>query len=554
MDMVIIIGIVILMIAMIMLIFTHSMALQRFGIMEFFTILAVSACIYLGYSECASVVTEQYNEILAAQLSGIYPFMEELEDAGEIKNGALEMYSKLDSEMTSAVKEAYVSACLVQRETGNGYAECYTLGENRLFWREREELCTDLIESASLTGRVRYRELSDGNTIFVITDKTMMTPQFAVIMEITPYTLNERLTSIWQTYLTYGGIILGAATLIYIVIVLLQHREIKNMINLISRVTEGKEDWKALADEKRSKWVKSNEMRALYNGLRQISTDILRINYSKYKALQTYYRFAPKDIEKIMGKSSIQDVMINEQVNMEATVAYISFNINERLEQHEQLNDINSYYTKLGENRKHHNGIIFNSSSDLSTIQMMFNNEIREAVQFGIEMVSGERAFDNRKKIFVLLHRTSFVYGISGDDEQAFAFAHSKEMKVIEKYIDPLRKMGIRMAVTDYVHEMLPLGIESRYVGYIQEGDMKFNLYEVLDAYPVRERQGRMDNLAKFNEAIKLFYQSDFYFARTLFTDILKDCPEDDVAKHYIFRCESCLNEENKGDNRFSLF
>ena len=83
---------------------------------------------------------------------------------------------------------------------------------------------------------------------------------------------------------------------------------------------------------------------------------------------------------------------------------------------------------------------------------------------------------------------------------------------------------------------------------------MKFNLYEVLDAYPARERQCRIDTLTKFNEAIKLFYQSDFYFARTLFTEILKDCPEDDVAKHYIFRCESCLNEENKGDHRFSLF
>lgn len=554
MDTVIVIGMGILMIVMIMLMFTHSMALQRFGIMEFFTMLAVSACIYLGYNESASVVSEQYYEILTAQLSGIYPFMEELEDAGETKNGALELYSKMDAVMVSAVKEPYVSACLIQKEMGSGYAECYTLGENQLFWQEREKACTDLIESARVTGRVKYRDLPDGNTIFVIMDKTMIMPQFAVIMEVTPNALNERLASIWQTYLLYGGIILGAATLIYIMIIFLQHCEIKKMIKLVSRVAEGKEDWKVLADEKRSRWVRSNEMRALYNGLRQISTDIQRINYSKYKALQTYYRFAPKDIEKIMGKASIQDVMINEQVNMEATVAYISFNINERLEQHEQLNDINSYYTRLGENRKLHNGIIFNSSSDLSTIQMMFNKEIKEAVQFGIEMVSGERNFDNRKKIFVLLHRTSFVYGISGDDEQAFAFAHSREMKVIEKFIDPLRKMGIRMAVTDYVHEMLPSGVECRYAGYIQEGDMKFNLYEVLDAYPARERQCRIDTLTKFNEAIKLFYQSDFYFARTLFTEILKDCPEDDVAKHYIFRCENCLNEENKGDSRFSLF
>lgn len=554
MDITIIVAMLIMIFAVFMLIFTHSMALRRFGVVELFTVLAIAGSIYFGYGASKPVVEEQYYEILTAQLAGIYSYLEELEEAANTKNGDLELYSKLESELSIAVEENFVSACLVKRQPEGVYEECYTLGENRSFWVQREYLGVELIESAKMSGKIKYRDLPDGNILFVITDRTSVVPQFAVAVEVTSQTLNETLSAVRNTYLKYGGVILLIVTIVYIVMILMQQSEIRYVVHLISRIAEGREEWKILADEKKGRKVRSNEMRALYNGLRQIATDFMRMNYTKYKALQIYYRFAPKDIEKIMGKSSIQDVMSNEQVNMEATVAYISFNINERLEQHEQLNDINIYYTKLGENRKRHNGIIFNSSSDLSTIQMMFNQEISQAVQFGIEMVFRENTSDNRKDIFVLLHRTSFVYGISGDEEQAFTFAYSKEMKAIEKYVDPLRKMGIRMAVTDYVHEALPSGIRSRFVGFIQEGELKFHLYEILDAISARERQNRINMLEKFDEAIRLFYQSDFYFARTLFTEILKECPDDDVAKHYIFRCESCLNKEDKETNRFSLF
>lgn len=433
MDTVIIVGMLILMIAMLMLVFTHSMVLQRFGIMEFAALAVIAVCMYLGYRESASIVMQ----------------------TGEI-------YS------------------LAQRQT--------------------------------------------------------------------------MLQVLRTKYSLYAVALTAIITVAYLILVLLQNRELKNMLRIMRRVAEGKEDLKVLADRGLENEVSSNEMRMLYSGLRQIAADIMRVNYGKYKALQIYYRFAPKKIEQIMGKNSILDVEINEQVNMEATLAYISFNINERLQQNEQLQNINDYYTRLGQYRKKYNGIIFNSSTDLSTIQMMFNDEIKEAIQFGIDMASEEKTDNREQRIFVLLHRTSFIYGISGDDEQTFAFAQSLEMKVIEKYVDRLRRIGIRMAVTDYVHEMLPANTSTRYIGYIQEQGLKFNLYEMLDAYPAGERQERLDSNEKFEEALRLFYQSDFYFARTLFTEILKDCPRDHVAKHYIFQCESCLNEEKKGADRYTLF
>ena len=64
----------------------------------------------------------------------------------------------------------------------------------------------------------------------------------------------------------------------------------------------------------------------------------------------------------------------------------------------------------------------------------------------------------------------------------------------------------------------------------------------MLDAYPVNERQKRAAMLEVFQKALNLFYQDDFYLARSQFMEVLKECPSDEVAKWYVFLCEKCLD------------
>lgn len=541
------------------MLFTRSMSLQRFAVMELVTLAAVSICVYMGYGQTEELVRKQYFELYAVQYSGLASYMETVEEAEHKSNNAYELYSELDKRVQSAIigtgkeETPYINVVLMKRDTTGKYIEKYAVEQNMFFEAQRVEECADLIDECMQEGKVCYRSTGDNNTVYALVAKAVEVPMYILLMGISNECIISALEELKASYILYGGLVMVVATIGYAAIIFAQNKDIRNMIRMMSRGLEDKEDWKRLADVKNSEKIRSNEMRALYTGLRHISTEFMRNNYEKIKALQVYYKFAPKDIEKIMGKNSIVDVTVNEKVSLEATLAYLSFDINERLEQHEQLDDINTYYTNLGRNRKHYGGIIYNSSSDLSTIQVMFNEEIRDAVLFGIETVSVERSLENRNKIFVLLHRTHFLYGISGDEEQAFAFAYSRDMKTIEKYVDSLRNMGIRMAVTEPVYEILPAGTQSRYVGYIEDGAYIFKLYEILDAYPAKERQGRIDTKPRFEEAMKLFGQADFYFARTIFTEILKDCPDDDVAKHYIFKCERCLEENNHNSKRFSL-
>ena len=66
------------------------------------------------------------------------------------------------------------------------------------------------------------------------------------------------------------------------------------------------------------------------------------------------------------------------------------------------------------------------------------------------------------------------------------------------------------MAVTDAVYEVVEKDAACRYIGFIEEGDYSFKLYEVLDAYPARERRRRIEANGKFQEGLSLFYRDDF--------------------------------------------
>ena len=84
---------------------------------------------------------------------------------------------------------------------------------------------------------------------------------------------------------------------------------------------------------------------------------------------------------------------------------------------------------------------------------------------------------------------------------------------------------------------------DTRYIGFIVAGDrVRIDLYEVLSGSSARVKEAKKKLAASFEAALKLFYAQDFFLARNAFTDILRDFPEDELVKWYLFECESRLN------------
>lgn len=562
MNNVILLCLIILLIIMIAMICSRSQAIQRIGMIGFVLVITIGGASLYGYLKSAEFAEEQYKQMYALSLGNVYVYMQELESNDEIysynSEETLSMASEIMDNALPAVSEeetsSYLDLTLVRRDDTGDYYECYSDGQDTGFWESVKDTALNMIAVSIKNQSATCVRQEDGNLLLTIADKTRIAPVYAIVVKVTANPLESYNRNLKLQYFVLSLFFLAAGMALTVLVVAMQEREIHRMIRLVTKVAEGRRDWSDLNVEKPLLVRECTEMRTFRGGLCQIASNIEWMNYSKYRVLQAYYRFAPKKIEQILHRETILDVEALDRVTTEATLAVVSFADDETLPEREYIHLMERNYTHLGVVRKEHDGIILSGSNDLSTVKLMFPEETRKALDFGIKLITREITDDTIGEAFILLHRTKFVYGVAGDAEQAFTYIHSNEMKVLDRYVDDLRTMGVRMVVTDYVYEVIQKEVTCRYIGYIESQDYTFKLYEILDAHSADERQKRLDLKPKFQKALNFFYKSDFYLARNLFSEILRSCPTDEVAKWYLFLCENSLNSVDLENQSFALF
>lgn len=499
---------------------------------------------YTGCSEVLSSTRDAGNLEIQS-----YNTKETIEDAADIVSSVLPTVRSGEKNYT------YVDLSLVQKDEEGNYIESFHEGENMNFWATSSESLIPLIKSAKRSQRATWVGLTKETSVLVMTAMDRISPAYALVVSVPVTPLRDELESLKNQYFLYSVLFLFTGLILTVVVIFFQEREFQRVLRMIERVAEGHLNLNILKRETDKMLpMESNEMHALHSTICQIATNVERMNDSQYRVLQAYYRFAPKEIEKILGKKSILDVEPLDRINTEGTLAFVSFSVDENLSERDYLWQMNRNCLLLGEVSNEYEGIIVSGSSDLSVQQIMFHEDVKKALQFGIKVATRELTDKKAGNAFVFLYRTSFVYGVAGDDRQSFTYVHSNEMKILKKYVDDLRTMGVRMAVTDYVCEMVKEDVVSRYIGFIEDGSNTFNLYEILDAHPADERQKRLELRPKFQKALNLYYKSDFYLARNLFSEVLRSCPMDEVAKWYLFLCESGLNGDGAEQQSFALF
>lgn len=302
-----------------------------------------------------------------------------------------------------------------------------------------------------------------------------------------------------------------------------------------------------VSDESRELTVPSTVPQYLkvhWEALTEIEQRIKRINYSVYCMYQAYYRFAPKKIENILGKESIMEVRSGDAIRFRGTEAILSFS--DRFKRtREGIDRMNQLLALLEKHQYANNGVLISSDMGVRRSKMLFVDGIKNTYEFGVHFLSEAQSQwrDDYLPASVILHYSEFDYGVVGTDEQSMTFMDSDESNLLEKFSKWLFDKGVRMVVTDDVVERENIRDNIRYIGFIHEGSIRIKLYECLDVEPANMRMSKIRNLDRYNEALDLFDSQDFYLARNLFSAILRDVPDDAIAKWYLFECEKYLEE-----------
>ena len=314
-----------------------------------------------------------------------------------------------------------------------------------------------------------------------------------------------------------------------------QSRDISKLRKVMLRVAGGSQDIKRPD-------LHGKDMESMWNSINETDKTLKKMNYSKLQIFEAYYRFAPKEIEKLLEKNSIMEVTSGDERKLAGNMAIVEV---DPAGKDATLANRNRFLEVLERRQREQGGITVSSDARLSVLKLLFPSEKGDTVQFAVDLIRDfpENQYKSGIPATVFLFRSQFTYGVAGTDTQCFPFLDTREEFHQDEYAAWLGTLGLRVVVTEEIMQSGCRDKDTRYLGYVSANGGRVKLYEVLDACPNRERVQKLQAKEKFEQALQLFYQYDFYLARSTFSELLRELPEDRIAKWYLFACEKHLNE-----------
>ncbi|MCR5033159.1 MAG: hypothetical protein K6A92_09875 [Lachnospiraceae bacterium] len=280
----------------------------------------------------------------------------------------------------------------------------------------------------------------------------------------------------------------------------------------------------------------------MWNSLREIEKKIDKINYSSYKRYEAYFRFAPRNIEKILGKDSILDVENGDNVSLLGTLGIISNAPEEGADT--RISELSGLLSFL-KDHPDKEGVIVSDRDGLATVDMLFTDDAVNTQDFAVDYLRYCRESGKSGTVpSLFLYHGNFRYGVTGNEDQSRVFLLSSGSAELLKLAGWFRKQKLSIVVTEDVKMRETNAFDYRYIGYVNVGDngRDIKLYEILDGCPKKVRELRLLYRNKFEEAIRVFYASDYYIARNAFSEILKNDPGDEIVRWYLFESERLLD------------
>ena len=338
-------------------------------------------------------------------------------------------------------------------------------------------------------------------------------------------------------------------SVICIIILLIRERDFTRLKKAMADIANGDYQFKKAP-------AHGKDMKTMWNSLLELEKRISRINYERFHLYESCYRFAPKNIEKILKRDSITNVKSGDATELYGTLAMI----NTRKHFHMDAVDmykVNKYIELMEKHKGNREAFFLSGNNNLKNMKMLFLQECGDTIRFGIDFMKEVQQFPSydQFKVSILLHYNHYVYGVAGSDNRCFSFLFYQKMEKLERLGQWLQQQQIKLAVTENVRNREGIRQGIRYIGYVLlEEEQKVKLYEILDACNEEERKKKLSLDSKFQRALELFYQYDFYLARSTFSEVIKENPEDQIAKWYLFTCQKYLNQSYSGEVSFELW
>lgn len=271
----------------------------------------------------------------------------------------------------------------------------------------------------------------------------------------------------------------------------------------------------------------------------------------------SYARFVPDEFLRFLGRESILDVQLGDQVQQEMTVMFSDIRsftaLSEQLSPKENFDFLNEYLSRISPVIRIHEGFIDKYIGD--GVMALFPHNAQDALDASMDMLEELALFNQERadqflppiQVGIGLHSGMLMLGTIGESERMEGTVISDAVNTAARMEGLTKLYGTTLILSEQTLARLddPDKYPMRYLGQVRvKGKTHITgIYEVLEDFLMPDYQLKYKTLATFEAAVKHYFDRELEAARLGFEEVLELNPDDQAARYYHSRCERYLQQ-----------
>lgn len=295
----------------------------------------------------------------------------------------------------------------------------------------------------------------------------------------------------------------------------------------------------------------------IHSRTESLNEQLFNKNEELTKLYTSYARFVPKEFLNNLGKHSILEVSLGDQIEKEMSVMFSDIRsfteLSEKMTPEENFNFLNSYLKRMNPIIQSHSGYIDKYLGD--GIMALFQESPENAVDAAIEMQNYLITYNQYRMksnyapilIGIGIHYGKMMLGTIGSDERMEGTVISDAVNVSSR-IEGLTKIyGSKIMISEQTMYRLPDPDKYNYrlldAINVKGKSEHLCVYEIMDGTEPSILEMKLYSKPIFEKAVLEYMKQEFQSCIDYMKKVQEIYPDDRAARLYILRCEQAIQQ-----------
>jgi class 3 adenylate cyclase len=268
-------------------------------------------------------------------------------------------------------------------------------------------------------------------------------------------------------------------------------------------------------------------------------------------------KFVPHEFIRSLGKETLTDVKLGDQVEKIVTVLFTDIRdfttLSEKMTPEENFHFVSSFNARLGPVIRSNNGFINQYLGD--SIMAIFPENPEDALRAAVGMQKAVHELNKERKEVGLpsiragigMHTGSLIMGITGDEFRMDAATISDTVNTAARIESLTKYYKSPLLLSDHTLQYLneQNGFHFRHLGSVRlKGKNNLlSIIECINGFEELQFERKLQTLSLFSNAMTSYHDQQFENALQLFQTILTNDPDDLTANYFLTNTKKYLRE-----------